>query len=194
VAWYHGLDCPKLRRRGILWRHDRIVQIVARAVREAGGSASIEERLHGENHKKPDLKILLGNNVIWGDVVVTNPLAPSHITSAQKRLGATTQAEKRKHAKYDAEVKRVGGDFVAFNLETTGAVGRGAEDLVRRIMKAHIPEYASMPATALRALLTKGVACAIQNLNAVAMEEWLHAADVLQEPAWQAPAAQEEEE
>jgi len=61
-------------------------------------------------------------------------------------------------------------------------------------MKAHIPEYASMPATELRALLTKGVACAIQNLNAVAMEEWLHAADVLQEPAWQAPAAEEEEE
>lgn len=185
VNEYHGLDCSKLKRRSILWRHDRIVHTVASSVRETGGCVSIEPRLHMEDRKKPDLKILLGNNVIWADVVVTNPTAPSHIARAsQRRFGATDDAEAKKHKKYSEEVKKVGGHFVAFNLETYGAFGNGADNLVNQILAAYQPEFASAPAATIRRLLTRRVACAIHSMNAVAIQEWLNTANVLSEPNW----------
>ena len=101
---------------------------------------------------------------------------------SQRRFGATDGAEAKKHKKYSEEVKKVGGRFVAFNLETYGAFGNGADRLVSQILAAHQPEFASAPAATVRRLLTRRVACAIHSMNAVAIQEWLNTANVLSEP------------
>ena len=179
---WHGLNCPDQRRKGVLHRHDSVLQRLDWGARAIGASTTIEPRINHQNRTKPDMRIQLGNKVLYTDVVITNPCAPSHVRKAQQQLGASDAAEKRKNDKYAEEAKRIGTQFVAFNLETTGAFGRGSRTLLKLFQHAYKPEVATEPWHAIHKQLTRSIACAVQIGNANAMERWLSAANVLEEP------------
>ena len=192
VGAWHGLDCPQLKRRDLLARHDSVINILYAAARAIGCSATKEPRIHLENRKTPDLRMLLPKGYVYVDGVITNCCAPSHIAKAQRQLGATDEAEKRKHDKYEQEIKRQNGKFLAFNLETFGAFGKDATQVISLLQRAYRPEFATMTWAQARRVLTHGVACAVQTGNANAMERWLHEAKLVKEPVFDRPAAEDQ--
>ena len=80
---------------------------------------------------------------IWGlgkpialDVTVVHPLAPSRVQkSAVNPESVLAEAEAEKHGLYDGLADRVGADFFAFAVETTGRLGNDALAFIRRLIQ-----------------------------------------------------------
>ena len=101
---------------------------------------------HVQHINKPgqhgDLLLVRGSTRQLIDVTVARPTTltllrgPASTGSHLQPLAAAAQAEKRKHDTYDAECSKHGWKLVPFTLESLGAKGAEATQLLQR-MSAH---------------------------------------------------------
>ena len=136
------------------------------------GAAAVKEPvgLSTEDGRRPDLQIVIPGESLLTDVVVSHPLCPTHLAPASKEHLATARsAELRKHRNYadvaDAQCAR----FLPFSAETTGGLGKDAEELIDQISLA-CRDHLALPshyhiANGVRA----SVAIAVQKGNALAI-------------------------
>ena len=129
----HFMSCDRLRRRAVTTRHDSIVLFLHRLCLSGGLVAEHEPRLDGVDRSRPDLAMFLDNQLVFTDVTVCHPTAPSLLAYARRPLGAAQLRVGLKHRRYDEICAKDGGSFVPFVLETSGALHRVSRELVRRI-------------------------------------------------------------
>jgi len=156
----HSHSCNLQRGVSVKQRHDEIKQVLAELARSCGYRVEVEPRfpltvdvsydpttgqqVHrfdtpGEHG---DLLLVRGSTRELIDVTVARPttltlLRGSASSGAHLQpLVAATLAEKRKHAYYDAECAKHGWKLVPFALESLGAKGSEAAQLLQR-MAAH---------------------------------------------------------
>ena len=111
------------------------------------------------------MQIVIPGESLLTDVVVSHGLCPTHLAAASKEHLATARsAELRKHRNYadvaDAQCAR----FLPFSAETTGGLGKDAEELIDQISLA-CRDHLALPSHGARA----SVAIAVQKGNALAI-------------------------
>ena len=169
-SWHH-LSCNAHKRREINIRHDTVVHALYTHATQSGAAAVKEPvGLSTEDGRRPDLQIVIPGESLLTDVVVSHPLCPTHLAPASKEHLATARsAELRKHRNYadvaDAQCAR----FLPFSAETTGGLGKDAEELIDQISLA-CRDHLALPshyhiANGVRA----SVAIAVQKGNALAI-------------------------
>jgi hypothetical protein len=168
--WHH-LSCNSHKRQEITLRHDTIVNALFHHAHYSGAAAAKEPAgLSTEDGRRPDLHIVVPGLSILTDVVVSHPLAPSHLsTAASKPLATANQAALRKHSKYTHLADTQQAHFVPFSVETSGGMTEEAEELVDQLSlacKDHLTLPSSRPfANSIRS----SIAVAIQKGNALAI-------------------------
>ena len=167
--WHH-LSCNRHKSQGITLRHDTIVQALYHHAYYSGAAAIKEPAgLSTEDGRRPDLHIVLPGQSILTDVVVSHPLAPSHLPRATtKHLTVATQAALKKHRNYSHLARTQQAHFLPFSVETTGGMTE-AEELVDQLSlacKDHLtlPSYKPF-ANSIRS----SIAIAVQKGNCLAI-------------------------
>src|ERR1700712_24918 len=127
--------------------------------------------LSTEDGRRPDLHIVMSGLSILTDVVVSHPLAPSHLSAAStKPLTTADQAALRKHNKYKQLAGTQQSHFLPFSVITTGGMSEDAEELVNQLSltcKDHLTLPSSRPfAHSIRS----SIAIAIQRGNAITVQ------------------------
>jgi len=133
----HVLSCRHMR--GRFLRHDALMAVVANELRQAGKPASTEVMINPDGQERMDIVHFDGPRANWTDVVVSNPLCSK---SRRKRAASGKLAVAR-----DAETGKKSPNIVVlakdrranvrpFAMETTGALGPSAQELVRYIAEA----------------------------------------------------------
>jgi hypothetical protein len=169
--WHH-LSCNNHKRQEITLRHDTIVQALYHHAHYSGAAAATEPSgLSTEDGRRPDLHIVMPGRSVLTDVVVSHPLAPSHLSAAStKPLTTANQAALRKHNKYKQLAGAQQSHFFPFSVETTGGMTEDAEELVHQLSlscKDHLTLPSSRPfAHSIRS----SIAIAIQRGNAITIQ------------------------
>ena len=127
------MSCNRLRHRAVTVRHDSIVLFLHRFMLSGGLVAEHEPRLDGVDRSRPDLAMYLDNQLVFTDVTVCHPTAPSLLSHASRPLGAAQVRVGLKHRRYDEMCVKDGGSFVPLVLETSGALARESKELLRRV-------------------------------------------------------------
>jgi hypothetical protein len=136
----HLCWCPcSAAKHAVIQRHNMVNQALYDVVVRAGLYAEREPNdKKEEEHLVPDGYIFglkPGKKVCW-DVAICHigdaslSMAP---VNSQVGLKAAAKKEKQKHQKYNEMMRRSGDEFVAFAIETHGAVGNEARLLLKRI-------------------------------------------------------------
>jgi hypothetical protein len=127
---HHALTCTSNTPHGKTHRHDGLCLTKVRHLRSHGIAASMQPRryLQGSN-KTPDGIAEFGLATIFWDDVVTNPLSHSNLNDGR----GVEQAERRKQAKYEEELKQQGYQFRAFSMDVFGKFGDDALRFVDEI-------------------------------------------------------------
>ena len=143
----HFQSCPTIEGRHARRRHDLVVKTLKDIARELSVSCEVEERSFEvpDDQKKPDLRFTLPNhNVVSliSDVAITHPATHARAarngaaSSAVTALHAAKEYEVLKSTKYRAENnRRAGSKFVPFVLESYGAWGKCASQVLYMLMK-----------------------------------------------------------
>ena len=154
----HVHSCSLQRGVSVKRRHDDLKQVLAELARSCGYSVEVEppfpvkrdvisyDPVTGQRAatERPvlehgDLLLVRGSTRELIDVIVARPntLTLMHGSASggahMQPLVATAQAEKRKHAHYDAECARHGWKMVPFAMESLGAKGAEAAKLLLRM-------------------------------------------------------------
>lgn len=139
----HALHCTRTSSM-MTARHDYIVKIWRRIIREAGGSTELEPMLRHvleymqvpvpegmDAQARGDIMVtFLGQRRVL-DVTVVHPNAPSYRTAAAKTVGVTVRRpEAAKATKYKHFVKASGIGLTALGMETYGRWGAGSIKLL----------------------------------------------------------------
>jgi hypothetical protein len=128
-------------------RHRLVVNALVQLVRATGAGASTEpvlsrvqpacpgSGLQPSGERRPDFLLsgLVHPLPLLIDVVVTNPTANSHVSTSQGEGGTANAAEERKRRSYRPIVDTALYDFLAFGIETFGALGNDAIAVLQRI-------------------------------------------------------------
>jgi hypothetical protein len=135
-------------------RHDALKLALAGLARSCGYHVEVEpifpllphnpdtgqlERTAEPDGRRGDLLLVRNNTRQLIDVTVVRPTAPTQLRSSSvagahlQPLAAASDAERLKHRKYDAECARHGWKMVPFVLETYGAKGTEARQLLQRL-------------------------------------------------------------
>jgi hypothetical protein len=130
----------------------------------------VEPDISLEDQTRPDLLVTLGHRRFLVDVTVRNPAAPSHSQAGQSTLLVASQAERQKRAKYIELARARGAEFVPFVLETFGAVGKQAQDFMRKIASYASVMHAPWTSFEVRVGLISAVQIALQMGNAHVLE------------------------
>lgn len=168
---WHYLSCNSHKSREISVRHNTVVQALY-AHSTHSGAAAVREPvgLSTEDGRRPDLQIVIPGEHILTDVVISHPLCPSHLaTASTKHLATAQKAEQRKHRNYSDMARTQQARFLPFSVETTGGMGKDAEELIDQISLA-CRDHLILPshhhiANNIRA----SVAIAVQRGNALAV-------------------------
>ena len=125
----------------------------------------VESRSFKDDRVRPDLEIILADRVVFVDVAIAHPACPSRGATAP--LGAARSAEGTKRGKYSPLAARHGATFLAFAVETYGAFGPQAEQVIRLII-SHGARFSFGPRGSRgRGLPAQLVAVAIQKGNSL---------------------------
>jgi hypothetical protein len=129
----HFMVCKYLRRRSVTSRHAALLQLLVSFLREAGLQPIPEART--EDGERPDLRLALDGVSLLLDVSVTHPAMPSALTThlSSRPLGAAKRREYEKRHKYSALAVIEGATVIPLVLESTGALGEGLRQFIRRI-------------------------------------------------------------
>lgn len=130
----HFHSCQQQKRTSITARHDLIVRTLAKLFRQVGAVVHIEPRIYGSERLRPDMDITFPDRTLMLDVAVTHPASPSRTSSTP--LAAAAYTEKAKYTKYTALAARQAATFLPFVLESYGAFGKRANEVLRILRKA----------------------------------------------------------
>ena len=122
-------------------RHNNLALFLKHAALTAGCLARHEPAdLSHEDRKRPDVELFTVPNSTIIDVVVSNPIAPSHIQSAKKSpLKVADEAAKKKINKYRQMAEYQNADFIAFACEALGGLSPDSKRVISLI--ADITEH-----------------------------------------------------
>ena len=129
----HFHSCHRLMPRAITARHDAIVHVLASMFRRVG-DVHIEVKCDGETRLRPDLEIILPDRALLVDVAMVHPAASGRKSTTA--LAAARDIENAKMAKYRPVAQQRGASFLAFIMESYGALGKQACEVLRVLNKA----------------------------------------------------------
>lgn len=178
----HALHCPRLNRERIR-RHNAVVDSIARWWRFAGCHVSREVVGLGVagSRQRPDL--LFDALGLLVDVVVPDPLSPSHGAHSSSRGGVAARSEAAKQRVYGELARQHGLRVEGFAVEAYGQLGPGALRVLDQLAWAVHGDELS-PFT--RAEFLFGLKTAIQVALHAGNARLLHAA---RRCSWRAPRA-----
>ena len=131
----------------------------------AGAYVQVEYRPLNGKRLRPDLTVILPDQTLLIDVVVTHPAAPSY--TSIKPLAATKKAEKDKETTYCDLARAHGARILALAVESYGAFGDQATQIVQLIRKAGEGSPTSAHKELLSRYLPQVLAVALQKGNAM---------------------------
>ena len=136
----HFYSCSKRRAKNA--RHDAIVRLLFKAFSQVGTTFRLEPRMYATERVRPDLDVILPGQHVMFDVAVTHPGAPCR--KSDKPCAAANDMQATKNRKYKDWALALGAKFLPFVLETHGALGQQAEDVLKLLTKAasassHLP-------------------------------------------------------
>src|SRR6185436_6272455 len=108
--------------------------LLAQYFRRAGALVHVEPKVMGQSRVRPDLEILLPDQTLLVDVAVTHPTAASRKSTTP--LAAARMIQSAKLTKYAGVAAARGGKFLAFVLESFGAFGPQALDILKILYSA----------------------------------------------------------
>jgi len=126
----------------------------------------------------PDGHVLTGADEVYWDVSVVHPCAASYVRlAAQKHLAAAFARENAKRKDYEGPAQKDGAVFVPFVIETFGAFGFAAKDLLKKV-RAFATKSGSFVGNVdeLKAATITRIAIALQRHNARTLEQGYHLA------------------
>ena len=115
-------------------RHDWLVELLAKFFRSAQAIVHIEPRIYDSDRLRPDLDIMFPNRRILVDVTIVHPTSPSRTSRIE--LSAAAAAEAQKTRQYSALARNHGASLLALAMESYGAFGKEATELMRILMTA----------------------------------------------------------
>ena len=136
------------------------------------GAAAVKEPvgLSTEDGRRPDLQIVIPGEHILTDVVVSHPLCRSHLDTARaKPLATAEQAEQRAHRAYSSMAEAQNARFLPFSVESTGGMGKDAEELIEQISLACRDHLVLPSHHHIAHHIRASVAIAVQRGNALAV-------------------------
>ena len=159
-------------RRSITSRHTILLQLLVSFLREAGLQPIPEART--ENGERPDLRLLLDGVSLLLDLSVTHPTSPSAISTSRSSqpLGSAERREYEKRHKYTELTTMENATVVPLVLESTGALGDGFRQFIRRISSCvRDGEFAGASPLVIERFLVSALAIALQRGNAAVLRE-----------------------
>jgi hypothetical protein len=177
----HALSCSRHKKQGITFRHDGTVQVLINHARPHADYACREpSNMSSDNDKRPDGHIITPRDNIITDVVIANPLCPTHRGSASLTpLATAKKGEAYKTHKYAGLARDHHATFIPFSAEATGGLGRGAHKVIKSIVQASQDRQSYVPAAQVRRQLRWAIAIAIQKGNAMTIRSgWIRAVGV----------------
>ena len=127
----------------------------------------MEQRISDTQRQRPDLRIDLEQGTFWVDVAVAHPCARSR--KYARPLAAASDAENKKVRDYGALALQYGATFLPFALESYGAFGARARE-VMKVLRKQATENAVFVAADFRggfaSYATQKIAVALQKGNA----------------------------
>ena len=137
---WHFFSCSQLKRTASNNRHNHVVNIIAMAVREAGGMALVEPSgVSQRDARRPDIEIIMGSKHIYTDVTIRHPCSPSRIASAARSNKFLHAANVDKHTKYDKIANESKATFMCFAADTFGTIHEEALQLLDLISTYKYP-------------------------------------------------------
>ena len=94
----------------------------------------MEVKCAGETRLRPDLEIILPDRALLVDVAMVHPASLGRRVTTP--LAAARDIENAKMAKYRSVAQQRGADFLAFIMESYGALGKQACEVLRLLNKA----------------------------------------------------------
>ena len=159
----HFFSCRLLKRKAMTQRHDSIVRLLRDLFYKVGAVVHVEPRIYDTKRVRPDLDILLPDQNLMLDVAITHPGAPSR--KSVKPLAAANATEATKNRDYSAWAQALGGKFYGFVMETHGALGKGAVEVLKRLAKAAVTANLAMPPGDFLRLAKQSLSVALQRGN-----------------------------
>ena len=147
-------------------RHDTIGEVLLKYARRVRWMADLRPYWLYSGELRPDGDFFseTGREII--DVTVSHPTAVSNVERAcRSKLAVTFEAERLKKVKYAQLAASHNADVTPFALETFGAFGDSARDLVKRIAKSSKPEITGWTQHQILYGLSNEVAIAFQRGN-----------------------------
>src|SRR5271163_3967352 len=87
-------------------------------MKHSGTGVKEPSDLHGSDHRRPDLQMVVDNTHVLTDIQITNPLCPTHVHgSTQQQLHAAQISERTKTKKYEETAKQQDAKFIPFIME-----------------------------------------------------------------------------
>jgi hypothetical protein len=168
---WHYLSCNHHKRKEITIRHNLVLQVLYRLINYVGGVAVREPiDLHNKDGRRPDLELILRSLHALLDVMIVNPLCPTHLSvSSKKSLASVRAGERKKTNKYKGTAAQHEAKFIAFVIESTGGLNDTAVFLLKQILLAGRDNRTLWPWEEVIRECFCSVAIAIQKGNAMTM-------------------------
>jgi hypothetical protein len=165
---WHYLSCASLISTEGTARHNNISLQLKHSALNGGCYARYEPRdLSQDDNKRPDVELFTLPVSTLIDVVVSNPIAPSHAQSAiHHPLAVADQAAKKKCKKYQEMAAFQNAKFSPFACETLGGISRSAKQVVGLISDITVTNCSWLPKRTVMNDLLDVVAIHIQRGNA----------------------------
>ena len=122
---------------------------------------------------RPDLDAVIAGERFITDISIVNPLADTHLESAQSMMGAAEKRAKSKAKKF-ADLKRF-GKFFPMVMETTGGMHKDFAVAIKEIIRASMRSGLWAPRDVVHGIRAS-VAVAVQRGNASMVATGLHVA------------------
>ena len=168
---YHYLSCNHHKRREITIRHNLVLQVLCRLINYVGEVAAREPiDLHDKDGRRPDLELILRSLHALLDVMIVNPLCPTHlIASSKESLASVRGGEKIKTNKYKGTASQHEAKFIPFVIESTGGLSDIAVSFLKQILLASRDNSTLWEWEEVRKEVFCLIAIAIQKGNAMTM-------------------------
>ena len=176
--WHH-LRCNSYKASLATKRHDATTRVMLRVARDYGGSGRLEPTKicpERKERKHADLESVIAGEPFYTDTSIVDPLADSHLVSAQKVLGAADKRAKSKIAKFGEMYSSVGAKFFPMVMETTGGMQKDFALALKAFAKAGSRTGVLVPRDFISQIRSR-LAVAVQRGNAAMVSVGLADAD-----------------
>jgi hypothetical protein len=166
---YHHLHCTRFPGSMVSNRHNRVREVLAAAMRQAGAAVTPEFQVSDSSADRIDLYASFHDCSLFVDVYIGDPTAPSLLRSSSVRpLAAVQHADAQKKRHYEEAARDHGARLFTFGMEVTGALGTEAKDLICLINQHYQEAHPGRDPLFKRQLLME-IGCAVHQGNYAAV-------------------------